>query len=88
MVCACNGRAFQITYFVRGSDGLDCTHFTSRAQCTNGEDKPRRSHQTTYFPFIVSIKIFDASGRITRGSGCSPARSFSRKSRPVIETCL
>jgi hypothetical protein len=41
-----------------------------------------------YFPFMVSIKIRAVSGRMTRASGSSPARSFSRSSLPAIVTCL
>ena len=39
-----------------------------------------------YLPFIRSIKICAVSGRMIRESGSSPARSFSRRSRPLIET--
>jgi hypothetical protein len=45
-------------------------------------------HLFDYFSRILSIKIFAVSGRITRGSGSWPARSFSRSSRPLIDTCL
>jgi gamma-glutamyl:cysteine ligase YbdK (ATP-grasp superfamily) len=40
------------------------------------------------YAFIRSMRMRAVSGRMMRGSGSTPARSFSRSSRPLIDTCL
>ncbi len=47
--------------------------------------KPARQDQPA---FIRSIRMRAVSGLMIRASGSTPARSFSRSSRPLIETCL
>src|SRR5204863_3304954 len=39
-----------------------------------------------HFPFMLSMRMRAVSGRITRGSGSSPLRSWSRTTRPLICT--
>jgi hypothetical protein len=59
------------------------------APARSGQLRPRPAAEPTgHCAFIRSMRIRAVSGRMTRGSGSSPARSFSRSSRPAIVTCL
>jgi hypothetical protein len=47
---------------------------------------PANPPREGYRPRIRSIRMRAVSGRITRGSGNSPCRNCSRRSRPLIDT--
>ena len=63
-----------------------CLRATRQRGMRSKRSLARRANN--HFAFMRSIRILAVSGRMTRASGSSPARSFSRSIRPAIDTCL